>query len=107
MPTKELFGRYLEDFRVGEVIEHWPGRTVTEADNAAQGDDEAKTRRRRGRKKADYATTQREAEIAANWKRAHEGGAYKPEWAKDNGMTEPELDAILDRVYKRKKRSDK
>jgi acyl dehydratase len=33
MPTKELFGRYLEDFRVGEVIEHWPGRTVTEADD--------------------------------------------------------------------------
>ena len=74
---------------------------------AAQGDDEAKTRRRRGRKKADHATIQREAEIAANWTRAREGGAYKPEWAKDNGMTEPELDAILDRVYKRKKRSDK
>jgi acyl dehydratase len=26
-------GRFLEDFRVGEVIAHWPGRTVTEADN--------------------------------------------------------------------------
>ena len=33
MPTKELFGRYLEQFEVGEVIEHWPGRTVTEADD--------------------------------------------------------------------------
>ena len=33
MPTKALYGRYLEDFRVGEVIEHWPGRTVTEADD--------------------------------------------------------------------------
>ena len=33
MPTKELFGRYLEDFRVGEVIEHWPGRTVSESDD--------------------------------------------------------------------------
>ena len=33
MPTQELFGRYLEDFTVGEVIEHWPGRTVTEADS--------------------------------------------------------------------------
>jgi hypothetical protein len=80
---------------------------TTEADNAAQGDDEAKTRRRRGRKKADYATTQREAEIAANWKRAHEGGAYKREWVKDNGMTAQALDALLDRVYKRKTRSDK
>jgi acyl dehydratase len=26
-------GRFLEDFRVGDVYEHWPGRTVTEADN--------------------------------------------------------------------------
>jgi acyl dehydratase len=26
-------GRFLEDFRPGEVIAHWPGRTVTEADN--------------------------------------------------------------------------
>ncbi len=33
MPTKALYGRYLEDFRVGEVIDHWPGRTVTEADD--------------------------------------------------------------------------
>ncbi|MXY78743.1 MAG: MaoC family dehydratase [Chloroflexi bacterium] len=33
MPTKEGFGRYLEDFRVGELIEHWPGRTITEADD--------------------------------------------------------------------------
>lgn len=27
------FGRYFEEFTVGEVIRHWPGRTVTEADN--------------------------------------------------------------------------
>ena len=26
-------GRYFEDFNVGDVYEHWPGRTVTEADN--------------------------------------------------------------------------
>ncbi len=26
-------GRFLEDFRVGDIYEHWPGRTVTEADN--------------------------------------------------------------------------
>jgi itaconyl-CoA hydratase len=26
-------GRYLEDFEVGDVYEHRPGRTVTEADN--------------------------------------------------------------------------
>ncbi len=33
MPTKEQFGRYLEEFTVGEVIEHWPGHTITEADD--------------------------------------------------------------------------
>jgi acyl dehydratase len=26
-------GRFLEDFRVGDVFRHWPGRTITEADN--------------------------------------------------------------------------
>jgi acyl dehydratase len=26
------YGRYYEDFTVGEVIKHWPGRTITEAD---------------------------------------------------------------------------
>ena len=33
MPTRELFGRYLEEFHVGEFIDHWPGRTVTESDD--------------------------------------------------------------------------
>jgi len=27
------FGRFLEEFTVGEIIRHWPGRTITEADN--------------------------------------------------------------------------
>ena len=26
------YGRFFEDFTVGEVIRHWPGRTITEAD---------------------------------------------------------------------------
>ena len=26
-------GRYLEEFKVGDVYEHFPGRTITEADN--------------------------------------------------------------------------
>ena len=26
------YGRYLEEFQPGEVIRHWPGRTITEAD---------------------------------------------------------------------------
>ena len=27
------YGRFYEEFTVGEVIKHWPGRTITEADN--------------------------------------------------------------------------
>lgn len=29
----EEFGRYFEEFEVGEVIRHWPGRTITEYDD--------------------------------------------------------------------------
>lgn len=30
---RETFGRYYEDFKVGDIYEHRPGRTLTEADN--------------------------------------------------------------------------
>ena len=30
---RESYGRYLEDFVVGDVYEHRPGRTITESDN--------------------------------------------------------------------------
>jgi itaconyl-CoA hydratase len=30
---RESFGRHLEDFRVGDVHEHRPGRTISETDN--------------------------------------------------------------------------
>ena len=30
---RESYGRYLEDFKVGDVYEHRPGRTLSEADN--------------------------------------------------------------------------
>src|SRR5690606_34842112 len=35
-PTKEQlmeFGRYLEDFEVGDVYKHWPGKTITQAED--------------------------------------------------------------------------
>lgn len=62
--------------------------------------------RRRGRKKADYETVQREAEIAANWERARDAGVYKPDFATDNNLTVRQLDALLDRVAKRKRHSE-
>jgi acyl dehydratase len=34
MTTSERpFGRYLEDFEVGDVYKHWPGKTITEYDD--------------------------------------------------------------------------
>ncbi len=30
---KRNFGRFFEDFNVGDVYKHWPGKTVTESDN--------------------------------------------------------------------------
>lgn len=27
------FGRYFEDFEVGDIYKHWPGKTITEADD--------------------------------------------------------------------------
>jgi itaconyl-CoA hydratase len=31
--SQRSFGRYLEDFEVGDIYEHRPGRTITESDN--------------------------------------------------------------------------
>jgi len=28
-----MFGRSFEDFEVGDVYKHWPGKTITESDN--------------------------------------------------------------------------
>ncbi len=30
---KDTFGRYLEEFTPGDIYKHWPGKTITEADN--------------------------------------------------------------------------
>ncbi len=30
---RESYGRYFEDFEIGDVYEHRPGRTITESDN--------------------------------------------------------------------------
>jgi acyl dehydratase len=32
MPTAD-FGRYFEDFEVGDVYKHWPGKTITQAED--------------------------------------------------------------------------
>ena len=30
---RDTFGSYLEEFEVGDTWKHWPGKTITEADN--------------------------------------------------------------------------
>jgi len=30
---KERFGRYFEEFNIGDAYKHWPGKTITESDN--------------------------------------------------------------------------
>ena len=32
---RESFGRYFEDFRVGDIYQHRPGRTITQYDNVS------------------------------------------------------------------------
>ncbi|MGQ0523861.1 MAG: MaoC family dehydratase [Betaproteobacteria bacterium] len=32
-PARDTYGRSYEDFTVGAVYRHWPGRTISEADN--------------------------------------------------------------------------
>jgi acyl dehydratase len=32
-PLERTYGRSYEDFAVGDVYRHWPGRTISEADN--------------------------------------------------------------------------
>jgi acyl dehydratase len=30
---RAAFGRFLEEFEVGDIYAHWPGKTITESDN--------------------------------------------------------------------------
>lgn len=54
----------------------------------------------------DYATVQREATLAEDWKRARDAGRYKLDFAKDKKLTVKHLDAPLDRVANRKRTSE-
>lgn len=30
---KDHFGKYFEDYKMGDIYKHWPGKTITESDN--------------------------------------------------------------------------
>ena len=59
-----------------------------------------------GRMKADFETVQKEAELADEWVRAREAGVSKVGFAETKRMKVKDLDRLLDRVYRRNKRSD-
>ena len=31
--SRDRFGKYLDEFNVGDIYRHWPGKTITESDN--------------------------------------------------------------------------
>lgn len=64
-------------------------------------------RRKRGRPGADDATMEREARLAAKWKKAHKAGCYKPDFARENGYSLREFNNLLKRVAARIKRANK
>ncbi|MGQ9635941.1 MAG: hypothetical protein ACUVXB_17090, partial [Bryobacteraceae bacterium] len=62
--------------------------------------------RAKGRPKADYATVQREQDIAARWERAKAAGVTLKDFAKDQRRPLRDLKALLDRVRKRKRAAE-
>lgn|GEM_PF-6520858 len=110
LDTSNLGGASLEPMKdAADSLVKW---AQTEAKTTAEGGEPAAaagrpaTPKRRGRKKADYETVQKEAALAASWERAREAGVYKGDFARERGTTVAKLDALLDRVAQRKKRSD-
>lgn len=59
--------------------------------------------KRRGRKKADYETVQREFKLVDDWIRARDAGTPKVDFAKELEFNLKDFDALLDRVGKRKR----
>ncbi|MCO6456487.1 MAG: hypothetical protein J5I93_14415 [Pirellulaceae bacterium] len=60
-----------------------------------------------GKRKADYDTVQKESKLADEWNRARESRVAKADFSKSKGLKLKELDKLLDRVQKRKRRSGK
>jgi hypothetical protein len=67
----------------------------------------ASSRKRRGRKRANYKTEQREAELASEWVRARNLGTSKVDFVKEKGTTLKEFKKLLGRVAGKKRPSKK
>ena len=66
---------------------------------------ERSTRKQPGPKKADYKTMQREAQIVDEWKRKHQRGAHKAQFARTKGMKPVDFEKLLNRVRQRRSRA--
>lgn len=71
-----------------------------------QGLNTEKKKGSRGRKKADYETQIKENTIFENWKQAYENKIPQAKFAKDLKMNLKALQNLINRVSKRKSRSD-
>jgi len=83
--------RLLALKQIAQEIKHFGGSPISD----------------RGRPKADYKTVRLEDALAAKWVQARQSGVYKAAFAKDKGMSTKDLESLLNRVRKRKARSDK
>lgn len=99
--------------RLQEAIDQHRGQLPEEAARTGK-------RKQLGRKKADYETIQQETKLANKWNQARQSGTVKLDFAKDNqveltaldakyGKRRPTvtkmLDALLDRVARRKRKT--
>lgn len=85
-----------------EKLLDWVTDEIKNQSDKATGSQNGDTgTKRRGRRKADYETVQREAEIADRWKKARECGVCKVDFAHDEGTTLKKLQQLLDRDRKR------
>jgi len=66
-----------------------------------------KKSKRRGRRKADDETVEREAEITEAWAKAKRSGVYKPDFARDKKISLKDFNNLLARVSRRNSRANK
>jgi hypothetical protein len=101
--------------RVPNLHDHWDTHEaaiemfVAEVVEATKGNRPSGTDakpKRRGRKKADDATLEREAAMAAKWVRARDANIYKGAFARENKLTVKTLNRLLGRVAWRQRASE-
>jgi len=101
------FERKEDGTRCVQLVKRWLEEAL---EDLIKGVDSVKNgklpRKQPGRKKADYETVKWEDKIAAEWERMKAAGVAKVEFAKEKKYSVSGIKNLLDRVYKRKVRSD-